>query len=331
MKVRGQGELFSLALASARSLRTHHALLVVGPKGAGKTTAADELVRAFLCESANTDVPCGECAACHRVGTRNHPDLHVLTVAEDKFDISVDQVRALQETLGRRAMEGRARVVLIDPADRLNEQGQNALLKTLEEPGESTFIILVASRPEALLPTVRSRVNRLQILPLEAADLESALAELEIGTVEDRRFAVARAGGSLGRAIELLDPAMVPVHQAVVAFLDRPADMSAIASARATLDGVTDRKEAEARARLVLACLRGALRESLCGSLAQTPDPSYFASAFTSWVAVFECLFDAELDLNLRIAPEQVLANALMHLQEELARLGAARAAAPRS
>ncbi len=174
-------------------------------------------------------------------------------------------------------------------------------------------------------------MNRLQILPLEPADLESALADLEIGTEEDRRFAVARAGGSLGRAIELLDAAMVPVHQAVVAFLDRPADMSAIAVARSTLEGVGDRKEAEARARLVLACLRGALRESLRGSLAQSQDPTYFASAFASWVAVFECLFDAELDLNLRIAPEQAVANALMHLQEEFARLGAARSAAPRS
>ena len=331
MKVRGQGDLFALALASARRLRTHHALLVVGPKGAGKSTAANELVRAYLCESPKTDGPCGECAACHRVDTRNHPDLHVLTVAEDKFDIAVEQVRALQETLGRRAMEGRARVVLIDPADRLNEQGQNALLKTLEEPGDRTFLILVASRPEALLPTVRSRVNRLQILPLAAEDLESALAELEIGTVEDRRFAVARAGGSLGRAIELLDAGMTPVHQAVVAFLDRPADMSAISVARSTLEGVGDRKDSEARARLVLACLRAALRDSLRGSLAQSSDPSYFAAAFASWAAAFECLFDAELDLNLRIAPEQILSHALMRLQQEFARLGVARSAAPRS
>ena len=323
MRLLGQGEAYARVLAAARTLHLHHGLLVSGARGTGKSTALRAIAQALLCESEDARGACGACAPCHKVESGNHPDLHVLTVPEDKQDISVEQVRALGVTLGRMAVEGRARVAIIDPADRLNEQAQNALLKTLEEPGAETFLLIATRRPEGLLATVRSRTRGLRVAALAPGQVESELSEREIGEPDSRRLAAARAGGSLGLAIELIEEGVSTLHQHLVEFVQRPNDISPITRARDLLEGCPDRKAAQRRLRLVLGLLRDLLRESLHASLAHPDAQPYFPDAFTAWAAVIHRLFEAEEDLDLQISPEHVLTHALLRLQEGLPRLGA--------
>ena len=329
MKLRGQAEAMRRVLRRARQLRMHHALVVTGIRGAGKTTAVRSIAQAVLCpEMASVDDACGSCPECRAVAAGNHPDVHWVTVAEDKQDISVEQVRDVQEVMGRRPMQGRARVVLFDPADRLNEQGQNALLKTLEEPGADTFLLLPTSRPERLLGTVRSRADRLRLLPLDSDQLAAALAEAGVNSPA-AALAVRNAGGSLGLAVELAAEGIELIHQHLVALIERPSEMSAISTARELLRDTEDRAAVDRRMRTVLVVARGVLRESLHAWVAQGIEAPYLADAYDSWASLFERLFEAESDLDLRMAPEQVLSHLLFGLQEELARRAASGSGSP--
>ena len=321
--VTGQGDALTMVLGAARVQGLHHALVITGSRGTGKTTVAFAIAAALLCEGSESKEACGTCAACRKVESRIHSDLHVVSVLEDKQDIAVEQVRDLQVTLGRQPVEGSARVVVLDPADRLSEQGQNALLKTLEEPGADTFLLLCTSRPESLLETVRSRTHRLRMLPLAAATVEQVLAEQEIGDPEARRLAARASGGSLGLALDLIEEDVAALHQHLVGFVERPNDISPVACARELLAGAEDRRASGQRLRLVLTYLRALMRESLLASLAHPEVQPYFPDAFPLWNAVFHSLFEAEEDLDLRIGPEQVLTAALFRLQEEWPRLSA--------
>src|SRR5690606_580838 len=136
--------------------------------------------------------------------------------------IAVDRVRALRDALARQPIEGRAIVAIVDPADRLNESGQNALLKTLEEPPAGRFLLLVTSRPEALFETVRSRCARLRIRPLPDEVLRTALDAPPSASPAEREAAVAMAGGSLGTARRLLEEHVRAMRTSIAAFLADP-------------------------------------------------------------------------------------------------------------
>ena len=130
-------------------------------------------------------------------------------------DIVVDQVRDLVDhRLSMKRFEGRRRFVIVDPADAMNPQAQNALLKTLEEPPEDTTLVLVASSPDALLPTIRSRCLRVPFAPIPAAVVAARL-EAEGHPPEKARLAAALSGGSLGRALAVDDDALAAQAEAV--------------------------------------------------------------------------------------------------------------------
>ena len=320
MKLRGQGAAYREALEQARRLRLHHGLLIEGARGIGKSCAAVELAQALLCESAAMDRGCGTCGSCCSVASGNHPDLHRVVVAEDKHDISVGQVRELQVILGRRVFAGRARVALLDPADRLTEQAQNALLKTLEEPGDHTYLLLPTTRPEGMLSTVRSRAGRLRLRALAEKELFSVLEDCQVGDAHSRSIAAGLASGSVGLARQLIEQGITVGHQQLVDLFERPADISAVALSRALLEGASGRAEAGQRARLQLSCARAWLRTHRLGSLAQQAEASYPALELAPWADVFEILFEAEADLDLRLGAEQVLCSAFLRVQQQLVR-----------
>ncbi|HET8732639.1 MAG TPA: DNA polymerase III subunit delta', partial [Anaeromyxobacteraceae bacterium] len=223
--------------AALRRGALHHAYLFGGPDGTGKARAATLLAQAANCEGATPvqggyrDDPGGACGPCRKIARGVHPD--VLVLADERAmvkagrweprggraasrDIVVDQVRDLVDhRLSMRRFEGRRRFVLIDPADAMNPQAQNALLKTLEEPPVDTTLVLVAASPDALLPTIRSRCLRVPFAPLPDEVVIERL-RADGWSEQDARLAAALAGGSLGRALALDADALAERRAAVL-------------------------------------------------------------------------------------------------------------------
>lgn len=161
--------------AARRAGRTPHGLLIHEAPGTGGTQLATWFAQLILC--ARDPAPCGECASCRRVLSREHPDfIAVGPDPESKLgQIIVDQVRAISEQLALSSYEGRGTVVVIEPAHALNRNAANALLKTLEEPRRDAHLVLVTRNPSLLPATVRSRCLRLS---LQIPAREQALAWL---------------------------------------------------------------------------------------------------------------------------------------------------------
>jgi DNA polymerase-3 subunit delta' len=318
----GQGEAFARWLGQARALRLPHGFLVEGARGSGKSTVIDWLAAALLCPSElDRDGPCGVCRTCTRIANRQHPDVHVLDLAQDEaerkelkksfYEITVGQVRQAQELLARHAVEGRARVLVVEDADHLAEEGQNALLKTLEEPGVATFLLLEASRPEQLLPTVRSRVQRLRVLPLPADVLEREIFRRLPAAAARVPDAIALSGGSLGQALAACTERAVQLHHLVQAMLADVHRLRPVATARAVLQNVEERRHELDAAREFLWLLRAELRRRT-SALAAVADGSYGASSAEPWTTWLELTLAAERDLDLLIPPEQVLTACLV-------------------
>lgn len=163
----------------------HHAWLLVGKQNTGKTTFARHFAQALLCETpTSTREPCGQCPSCHLFQNGTHPDFYELcpeipeegSTSRKLLQIKMDDVRAILEPLNQSSVRAGRRVVLIHPAEMLNTQAANALLKILEEPPEAVVFLLVSHKRDKLLPTIKSRCRQL-LLP--APDKATALAYLQ--------------------------------------------------------------------------------------------------------------------------------------------------------
>jgi DNA polymerase III subunit delta' len=198
--VLGHGRLTGLLRRSVAAGTLPPSLLFSGPSGVGKRKTALALAQTINCLTPIDADACGRCAACARIARGVHPDVIVIEPGETGL-IRVDPVRDAIDRAGYRPFEGRRRVVVIDDADALMPQAQNALLKTLEEPPPSSIFVLVTSRPDVLLPTVRSRCPQLRFRPLAEDDIAAVLVARGQKDAEARAVA-ASADGSLGRALE---------------------------------------------------------------------------------------------------------------------------------
>lgn len=191
------------AAAAARSgdgYAMTHAWLFTGPPGSGRSTAALAFAAALMCENPD-EIGCGRCAGCRDALAGTHTDL-VRVVPEGVF-ITVDFVREeIVKTAARLPTVAPWRVVIIEDADRLNEQAADALLKTVEEPPEHTVVIMCApsTDPEDFRPTLRSRCRYLHIPPPSAAEVERILREEEGASPDDARTYAAATFQHVGRA-----------------------------------------------------------------------------------------------------------------------------------
>lgn len=144
--------------------RLPHALLMLGPDGLGKREFAHWLAAAVLCENPIDSLQyCGQCTSCKLIAAGTHPDLMWVAPEEDKQQVSVDQVRAASERLGKTSFRQGYKIAIVEPAHQMTVSAANSLLKTLEEPPAESLLILLTSRPSTLPATVRSRCQKIAI------------------------------------------------------------------------------------------------------------------------------------------------------------------------
>ena len=221
-----------LEALAKRVERLPHALLVYGPRGVGKLALAERISQFLLCES-TTKKPCDVCDACRWFLAGNHPDFRrlepealakvPLTEVEEEaparrtkqpsIEIKVDQVRELADFLYVGSHRGRLRIALVHPAEDMNENAANALLKGLEEPPAGALFVLVSHRPAQLLPTIRSRCVA---IPVPIPPRDAALAWLSAQGVKNPERWLAYAGGAPLRALEYAGQAeirLIPVDE----------------------------------------------------------------------------------------------------------------------
>lgn len=258
------------AQLAARRAQLPHALLISGQRGIGKIDLARAFAESLLCESPAADgQACGVCAACGWLRQGNHPDFRLLqpdalaeaegeTVAAGEADsgskkkasqqITIAQVRALDDFLHVGTHRHGARVVLVYPAEAMNRSTANSLLKSLEEPIAGTLFILVSSEPARLLPTIRSRC---QALPVAQPSPSRGETWLHAAGVGDAAHWLALAGGSPLLAVELAGSGDGGLLDALIGELARGATLDALSAAAALDRMIKAEKGALPLARLV--------------------------------------------------------------------------------
>jgi DNA polymerase III subunit delta' len=176
------------------------AALLVGPEGIGKKTAA-LLLGAFVnCSSPSENDLCGTCPSCIKASSGNHPDIR-LYPAEPGPYIKIDEMRQMSQEVQYLPFEGRRRFFVIDNAERLTTEAQNAILKTLEEPPPTSHILLVTAYPDRLLSTIRSRCQLFSFKPISREEVERFLREST--EIDQPELRASFSAGSLGRALQI--------------------------------------------------------------------------------------------------------------------------------
>lgn len=225
-KIVGNNQLKTVFRRLLRSQRLPNSLLFVGESGVGKKPFALELAKAFVCRNPIDGEACDNCGAClraekfdipqieestkvdetlknkfKRVFFSEHPDVAI--VSPLKRNILVDAIRSLETEANFRPYEGRGRFLIIDEADKMNDESSNALLKTLEEPSQTSHIFLLTSRPNALLQTIRSRCQTVRFNPIDAKEIETHLLSTKKFAPDDAALLAKLSRGSIGRALNL--------------------------------------------------------------------------------------------------------------------------------
>ena len=200
-EIRGNTPLVEQLKTAAFSGKASHAYLFLGGAGAGKRLIANTFAKALQCE-AREGMPCGRCRSCQAFDNSNHPD--VIYVRGEKKNIVVDDIREqILETVDLKPYHYAKKIYIIEKADTMNVQAQNALLKTLEEPPAHALFLLLAERAEAFLPTILSRVVTMKIRPLSEGMIAEYLMEKSGLSEEESHILAAYAQGRIGQALEL--------------------------------------------------------------------------------------------------------------------------------
>lgn len=176
-----------------------HAYIFNGEKGSGKRFLARTFAKTLLCEEGGTN-PCGKCKSCMQAETNNHPD--IINVTHEKVSLSVDDVRTqINQDIEIKPFSGRYKVYLVDDADKMTEQAQNAILKTIEEPPAYAVLILMTENAERLLPTIRSRCVILDMKPVSPELIKKHLMEERKFPDYAAEISARFSQGNMGRAI----------------------------------------------------------------------------------------------------------------------------------
>lgn len=199
--------------------RPAHAYLFTGPQGVGKKRFAIRFACLLNCLDPEEDTY-QRCSMCRRIQEGKHPDVRV--ESPERGMIRIERIRNLQDFFKYAPIEAAYRVVIIDDAHSMNPPAQNALLKTLEEPPPARILVLVSSRPSALLSTVRSRCRKAQFGPIETGALAELLRKHHGMSPEKAEAVSAMSGGSISRALEMDASDFANLRERMISALSEP-------------------------------------------------------------------------------------------------------------
>ncbi len=213
--------------------RLPHALLVTGQPGMGKSAFSGMLAQLLLCEGRDDSaVPCGRCKGCIQFMAGSHPDYFEVAPEEESLVIKVDQVRELGEKLALSSYHAGFKVAVINPAEAMNINAANSLLKTLEEPSDNTVLVLICTRPARLPATIRSRCQQLRIAAADPVVAQAWLAGQLDGQDPERCLQLAM--GAPLEALRLAGAQVIENRQkqflALVSVLEGKTDPLAVAA-----------------------------------------------------------------------------------------------------
>ena len=308
----GHAEAEQTLLAAYRGGRIPHAWLIGGPAGIGKATLAYRMARFVLAhpkpaaaevQSARSLAVAADHPVARHIASQAHPDLLVLErVAGDSGklnqDIKVEQVRRSVGFFGSTAGEGGWRVAIVDSLDELNQAGENALLKVLEEPPAKSLLLMISHAPGQVLATIRSRCRQLNLRTLDGADVARAAAAASGRGAADAEIeeAAAASDGSVARALALLDGDTLALRRRVADLLKAlpQIDARALHALGDALGGADQRK---------VAGVIDAINGWLSAQVARVPqDKSRLARVAEAWEKVNRAAAEAE-EFNLDRKP----------------------------
>ena len=311
----GHRRLLSLLARAVARDTLPPALLLAGPAGVGKKRVAAALATAINCTAPRSEDPlerdaCGACPPCRRIARGIHPDV-VVVAPGDSGSIKIEAVRTVIDQANYRPFEARRRVVIIDEADALVEQAQHALLKTLEEPPSASIFLLVSSRPDALLPTVRSRCPRLRFAPLTPGEVATVLIRDHDHSEAEARAAAVDAEGSVGRALASASADLVDARETATRVLHQAARAADPAARLGTAEDLSPKKGSPMNERDQLAaCLRimaSMLRD--LGMIASQADAGVIANAdLRTDLEALSRAYDARRSVRAYTAIDEALA-----------------------
>lgn len=230
---------WELIQRTRRGDRLPHALLLTGPEGLGKRHFADALAASLLCSSPDTDgASCGKCRGCELLRAGTHPDLKYIRPEEPGKAIRIDAIREFTSNESLTAQAGGYKIVIVEPADAMNRAAANSLLKTLEEPVDWTFMVLITAQPGVLPATIRSRCRLLQ-MQLPAQSVAEQWLSGETGQM-DSKLLLSLASGAPLKARALADPGLLELRIKLLgefaAIIKGKADPVAVAATWTRLD-----------------------------------------------------------------------------------------------
>ena len=207
-RVHGHDAVLATFRTASERGRVGQAYLFVGPDGIGKRLFARELAKALLCENPPAPLAaCDRCPACAQTEAGTHPDVLSLRTPEGKHELPIDEMREFCNRMAHKPTRGAKKVGIVEDADDFNESSANAFLKTLEEPGPGSLLILLATGADRQLSTILSRCQVVRFTPLRPDELKAVLTAHGVDDPARRDRIVRLGGGSVGQALALNDDA----------------------------------------------------------------------------------------------------------------------------
>jgi DNA polymerase-3 subunit delta' len=309
--------------------RVAHAYVFEGPPGVGKRSAALGLAMALNCPVA-PGAGCGACEVCRRIDSGLHPDVPSFGPSGPGGQIVIDDIRAILALTRTRPHEARARVIVVDDADAMNPSSANGLLKTLEEPLGGNHLVLCTGAPDRLLPTVRSRAQRIRFRALSPAAL-AAIARARGLTEARAEIAVALADGSAARMLEAVSAQDGDAESGgglgqALGELRRAVSTPGAGQLFDAVAGLTAEKESKADLPRLVALLGGLYRDAMAvaagapelATLARVGDPQALAALGLDRLGrAVTAIVDVQLALQVNVNPTLALERLLIALKRQ--------------